>query len=173
MIALMPIKTIIAIAVVLFAIAWGAAEVRADYEYSNTIGSYWELSDKSSTLKQKSEYLDRYVAALQRPGEFADHDAVIYPTPNNSFQQNMVALLSLQGRMHQIEHMDESSFAYQTAIQQITAQEQGEAKALTSTFEGCWFLQNHPLLWGWHDALVWSVVAGVLIGLGILAMAYV
>lgn len=166
-------KTVIALAVVIFAIAWGVAEFRTAYEYSNTIGSYWDLSDKSSTLKQKSEYLDKYVAALQQPGKFASHDAVIYPTPNNSFEQNMVALVSLQGRMHQIQGMDESSFAYQTAIQQITAQEQGEAKALTSTFEGCWFLQNHTLLWGWHDGLVWGGIALALIVLGMLALAYI
>jgi len=159
-------KAIIALVVTLFAIAWGVAEFRTDYEYSNTIGSYWELSDKSSTLKQKSEYLDKYVAAI-RAGQFAPNDATIFPTPNNSFDQNMVALTSLQGRMHQIEGMDESSFAYQTAIQQITAQEQGEAEALTSVFKSCWFLRNHSLLWGWHDALVWI---GIVIALFIVAI---
>jgi hypothetical protein len=67
----------------------------------------------------------------------------------------MVALKSLQGRMHQIQSMDEQSFAYQTAIQQITAQEQGEAAHLTDTFEGCWYLRNYSALWQWHDLLVW------------------
>lgn len=152
-------KTVIALAVTLLAVAWGVAEFRAGYEYDRTIGSYWDLSDKSSTLRQKSEYLDRYVAELHRPDRFAPNDATIYPTPNNSFEHNMVALTSLQGRMHEIATMDESSFAYQTAIQQITAQEQGEAKAMTSVFEGCWFLRNHPFLWGWHDAIVWCGIA--------------
>jgi hypothetical protein len=150
----------------LLGIVWRIAEFQADNEYSNFAGSYWELSDKASTLTQKSSYLDQYVAALETPGKFAANNATIYRTPNNSYEQNMVALKSLQGRMHQIQGMDESSFAYQTAIQQITAQEQGEAHGLTSTFEGCWFLQNHYFLWGWHDGIVWVLLSLILLGSG-------
>lgn len=142
---------------VLFAgcIMTGMAQIRVGYEYETSIGSYWELSEKASTLQQKSAYLDKYVAAVSAPKAFAKYDATLFPTPNSSFEQNMVALKSLQGRMHQIQGMDEQSFAYQTAIQQITAQEQGEAHGLTSTFEGCWLLRNHPLFWGWHMVLLW------------------
>lgn len=143
---------------VVLALIWGVREVRGAYEYDSTVESYWELSDKSSTLVQKSTYLDQYVAALQKPDAFADYDALIYKTPNNSYAQNMVALLSLQGRMHEIQKMDASSFAYQTAIQQITAQEQGQAHEMTSTFEGCWFLRNHVTLWGWIDFVMWGVI---------------
>jgi hypothetical protein len=155
----MNLNGIIAIAVIIFGICWGAAEFRADNEYSNFAGSYWELSDKASTLQQKSTYLDQYVSALKTPGKFAPNNATIFPTPNNSFDQNMVALLSLQGRMHEIQGMDAQSFAYQTAISQITAQEQGEAHGMTGTLEGCWFLQNHWFLWGWHDGIVWAGLA--------------
>lgn len=153
--------------VVAVMVSWGVAEFSADNEYSNFAGSYWELSDKASTLPQKSAYLDQYVAALKTPGKFAPNNATIYRTPNNSFEQNMVALTSLQGRMHQIQGMDEQSFAYQTAIQQITAQEQGEAHGLTSTFEGCWYLENHYFLWAWHDGIFWSssIILFVLLGI--------
>lgn len=163
-------KSIITILLVVFAGLWIKAEVTAGYEYSNTIGSYWDLSDKASTLQQKSTYLDKYVAALEQPGAFAPFDATIFQTPDNSFEQNMVALKSLQGRMHQIQGMDEQSFAYQTAIQQITAQEQGEAHLLTGTLEGCWYLQNHYFLWGWHDGLIWGFLGLALITIGVLAM---
>jgi hypothetical protein len=153
-----------------FGIIGGISEFRADYAYDNSIGSFWDLSEKASTLQQKSEYLDQYVQAIET-ARFAPNDAVIFPTPNNSYQQNMVALKSLQGRMHQIAGVDERSFAYQTAIQQITAQEQGEGDALTDTLKSCWFLENHSVLWGWHDFLFWLILVVGPLGLaGILAL---
>lgn len=161
-----PSRLIFALSFV-FAALWIYYEVHADYEYTNTIGSYWSLSEKASTLQQKSAYLDQYVGALEAQHLEGTHDAVFLQTPDNSFDQNMVALKSLQGRMHQIQGMDEQSFAYQTAIQQITAQEQGEAGHLTDTFEGCWYLRNASALWGWHDILIWigmiivAVVSGI------------
>ena len=161
------IRPTIAILLVLFMGSWGVRELRANYEYNNTIGSYWDLSVKASTLQQKSTYLDQYVAALSDQSKFSSHNAIIFPTPNNSYEQNMVALKSLQGRMHQIQGMDEQSFAYQTAIQQITAQEQGEAAALTSTFEGCWYLSNYPTLWDWIDGIFWFGPIILLAGIGI------
>jgi len=156
-------RIIIAGLIVIFGIMWGVREVRASYEYSNVIGSYWSLSEKASTLQQKSTYLDQYVAGLEA-AKLAQNNSIIFPTPNNSVAQNLVALKSLQGRMHQIQGMDEQSFAYQTAIQQITAQEQGEASNLTETFEGAWMLANYPTLWGWIDGIVWILLLVGLVG---------
>jgi hypothetical protein len=127
------------------------------------VDAYWSLSDKASTLDQKSAYLDQYVSGIEGQ-TFAPNNATIFPTANTAFAQNLIALKSLQGRMHQIKGMDESSFAYQTAIQQITAQEQGEAQALTSTLEGCWMLQHHPMLWGWHLGLLLASLIFLIIG---------
>jgi hypothetical protein len=149
---------------VVFAMILGILEFESDYAYEKSVGSYWELSEKASTLQQKSTYLDQYVTSIETPGWFASNAAVIFPTPNTSFAQNLVALKSLQGRMHQIASMDETSFAYQTAIQQITAQEQGEGGAMIGTFESCWYLNNWPLLWGWHDFLAWLFLVVVPIG---------
>ena len=143
-----------------FMVLWGALEIAANFSYQRSIGSYWELSDRASTLPQKSAYLDQYVGALEQSGLQGSNDALFLKTPANSFDQNMVALKSLQGRMHQIQGMDEQSFAYQTAISQITAQEQGEASHLTGTIEGCWYLNHWLLLWGWIDAAVWIVAGG-------------
>jgi hypothetical protein len=144
-------------------VGWIVAEVRADYEYDRTVDSYWSLSEKASTLQQKTEYLDEYVAAVQSAG-LSGNNALVFRTPDNSYEQNLIALKSLQGRLHQIQGMDEQSFAYQTAIQQITAQEQGEAGRLTGTFEGLWYLQHHFLLWDWIDFLCWI---GLIVFLGI------
>ena len=45
--------------------------------------------------------------------------------------------------------MDPSSFQYNTAIEQITKQEQGEASAMSGVLYGCYALQSYPLGWGW------------------------
>src|SRR2546423_12492620 len=87
------------------------AAVLADYEYSEQIESFWELSVKASTIEQKSVYLDKYVAALEQ-ADLADSDALWLKTPDNNTRQNMIALESLQGRMHEIIHMDLNSFQY-------------------------------------------------------------
>jgi hypothetical protein len=151
-------KYLVFVASLLLIVGWIVAEVVANYDYNRSIGSYWELSDKASTLQQKSTYLDQFVGALEAAKLEGMNNAIFLKTPNNSFDQNMVALKSLQGRMHQIQGMDEQSFAYQTAIQQITGQEQGEAEHLTSVFYGCWYLQNHILLWGWIDLIIWILM---------------
>ena len=134
-----------------------AAGVLAQYHYSKEIGSFWDLSVKASTIQQKSAYLDRFVDALDHAG-LAKHDALWLRTPDNSSEQNMYALRSLQGRMHEIIGMDPSSFQYQTALQQITAQEQGEANQMLGTLEGAWYLQNHFFLWGWVGILHFCVI---------------
>lgn len=144
------------------------AAVVTDYEYDHEIQSYWDLSDKASTIQQKSEYLDQYVAALQS-AHLAEYDAIWLKTPNNEMAQNLIALKSLQGRMHDIIHMDENSFQYQQAMQQITGQEQGDAKEMTDMFEGCWYLENHPMLWDWIGILSWLFVGILALGFGICA----
>jgi hypothetical protein len=119
------------------------------YQFNSTIGSYWHLADKASTIPQKSTYLDKFVTALEASGLQGNHDAIILCTPNNSFDENIKALKSLQLRLHEIQGMDVTSFSYQTAIQQITAQEQGEATAMLSVFYGIWWKTHHFFLWNW------------------------
>ena len=45
--------------------------------------------------------------------------------------------------------MNPSSFEYNTAIQQITGQEMGEAHKMIEVFESCYFLASHPSAWNW------------------------
>lgn len=136
--------------------------VVSNYQYSNTIFSNWSLADKASTIAQKAEYMDKFVAALQASGLQGTHSALYFPTPDNSFDQNFYALQSLQGRLHDIQKMDETSFAYQTAIQQITAQEQGEAQNMLDVFEGCWLKVHYYWLWN-----IWLVLLQVLLIIGL------
>ena len=142
------------------------------YSYQNNIRGYWDLADKSSTIKAKQEYVDQFVSALENM-KHSDYDAIIFKIPNSSFDFNLKALKSLRDRLEIIREMDESSFAYQTAIQQITAQEQGEAHEMLSIFFGCYTLENFWPAWDWLCALVvFGYVILCVIGFVILTKAY-
>jgi len=119
------------------------------YRFENEISSYWDLADKASTIKQKSIYVDKFVFSLENYGMSGKYNAIFFKTPNNSFDYNIVALKTLQQRLHEIQKMDITSFQYQTAIQQITQQEQGEAYQMIKVFKGIWWKENYPLLWNW------------------------
>ncbi len=133
--------------------------VRNHYNYESKYQSYWSLSEKSSTIQQKAKYMDKYVEALKNSNMDGQHNSVFYQTPDNSFDYNFEALLSLQQRLHEIETMDVTSFEYQTAIQQITAQEQGEAEHMISTFKGIWMKNRCLILWDWIGIIVYSVLS--------------
>jgi len=124
----------------------------AEYHYEKTYAQLWQLADKSSTIPAKQDYIKQFVTALKdgkSKGEFADNNAVFLKTPNNSFDANLKALETLSLRLTEIQNMNPSSFEYNTAIQQITAQEQGEAHQMLSEFQGCYNLNSYSLVWGW------------------------
>jgi hypothetical protein len=123
--------------------------VKANYKLEKDIMCNWELADKASTITQKSEYIDKFVKSLEDQKYQGTYNAIVFQTPNNSFDENMKALKSLQSRLHEIQEMNPSSFEYQTAIQQITQQEQGEAQEMLSELKGLWFKNNYPFLWDW------------------------
>ena len=123
--------------------------IYGNYQYTRDFESYWQLADKASTIPQKSEYIDKFVSAIESGGFAGKYNALFMNTPDNSFDKNLEALKSLQGRLHEIEKMDITSFQYQTAIQQITAQEQGEAKNMLDVFSGIWWKEHHFWLWDW------------------------
>ena len=140
----------VAVFVSLLWVGYLAADIHAGYVFDNTVDSYWSLSEKASTLDQKSAYLDQYVAALDA-AHLSGNGAWIMQTPDTDYGQNYTALKSLQKRMQEIKGMDVTSFAYQQAISQITAQEQGEAKNLLSVIKDVWFKTNHPIFWGPYE----------------------
>lgn len=57
-------------------------------------------------------------------------------------------------RLREIQGMDVNSFEYQTALQQITQQEQGEASAMLEQIKGAWVLGHYWYLWDWYGVLV-------------------
>lgn len=122
------------------------ANIKESFDWNNTVMSNWSLADKSSTLEAKADYMDKFVTALQG-SELADNDALIYKTADNSCPNNIKAVVTLRERLNQIKGMDESSFQYQQAIQQITSQEQGQADVLLDTLHGCWQKTHYYYLW--------------------------
>ena len=130
----------------------------ADYRFEKTYLFAWNLADKSSTIDAKAKYISQFVELLEASkADFSSHDAQWMKTPDNSFEMNLAALKTLDSRLHEIMRMDVKSFEYQTAIQQITAQEQGEAKKLIGTLYGCWLKEKYPVVWDWFQA-VWVVL---------------
>lgn len=166
-------KTIGAIILTIGLIIFGATialDIVASNEYSRTVYGQWELADRSSTIQKKSEHIDKFYTALASSGFGGMYDAFIFTKPENSCDSNLEALSSLQSRLNSIKTLDENSFAYQSAIQQITAQEQGEAAPILSTLKGCWYRSIHPILW--FDGLI--ILGGfvlLMIGAGMICIS--
>jgi hypothetical protein len=130
--------------------------IKSNYEYEKEIGSYWSLADKSSTISEKSRYIQQFIIVLEKSNH-SEYNAIWLKTLDNSFNKNLEALKSLNLRLNQLKNMDIESFAYQTAIQQITAQEQGEAHQMLGVLEGCWVKDKYFICWNWFAIIFASV----------------
>ena len=144
-----------------------ATGITASYKYSREYGSYWNLADKSSTIKSKAKYIDIFVDKLENSNFNGQYDALVFKTPDNGFNENLVALKTLQKRLYEISDMDISSFEYQTAMQQITAQEQGDADVMLSVFKGVWYKNHYIWLWNWIGFIQILLFFGLVIALGL------
>jgi hypothetical protein len=154
------IITMLSIVGILLMIGFG---IYTSYEYKKKISSYWELADKASTIEQKSERIDVFVANLEAAGLQGRYNAIILKTPDDSFDANFYALKSFQSRLQEIQSLDPESFQYNTAIAQITEQEQGQAHEMLDVFCGTWFLVHYPFLWNW--LAICSLVSLIILGL--------
>src|SRR3990167_7181763 len=142
----------IILALLLFGYQLGL-EIKTYYQYEREIMYNWDLADRSSTLEAKSIYLKQFVTRLEN-AELSEYNAILYRTPDNNVQNNIDALKTLVYRLNEIKDLDPESFAYQTAIQQITSQEQGEAMQMLSIIKGGWLLGNgYYLIWDWIAVL--------------------
>lgn len=148
-------------------------EIRGEYLYEKKTLCYWNLAEKSSTIEKKEEYISKFVTTLPENIDMNGYNAIFLKTLDNSVEKNYEMLKTLQQRLKDIKKMDITSFAYQAAIQQITAQEQGEAIKMLSVFEGNYFLNNYPICWNWIGGitLLFWIILG-LTGFVILENAY-
>ena len=148
---------------VLFALSRIAYRTYANYVYENGIASNWILAERASTIKQKSEYMDKFILALEKSDLRGTNSNLILQTPATSFNENLKALQSLQKRLADISGMDENGFAYQTAIQQITAQEQGEAHGVLDNISSCWKRVHFYTLWNPVIVIIFVIIQAILI----------
>ena len=137
--------------------------VYTNYVYKNQVSNYWTLADRASTIQQKSEYIDRFVNALSECHLNGLNANQFIQTPESDFNENIKALSSLQKRMGAIKTMDENSIAYQQAIAQITAQEQGQAQGMLDVFHNCFDRQNFYTVWSPVVFWVLLIFEGLLI----------
>lgn len=144
----MKLGTLFIIVGIIIGIIHISTSIIADYNYNNKIKYAWNLADKSSTLEAKAGYISEFLTNLEH-AKLSEYNAIFLKTPNNNIQKNIEALKTLKTRLDEIKNLDVESFAYQTAIQQITAQEQGEAQEMLYTINGGWDLANYPIVWGW------------------------
>lgn len=161
------------VVICLLAVSMLLLDTKANYKFEKDYMSNWTLAEKSSTLEAKSVYLSKFLDSLKggyENGNFSSHNALFLKTDDNSFSKNLEALETLNSRLKEISTIDPNSFQYNTAIQQITAQEQGEAWAMLDVFEGCYYMSNYPYLWGWigmglFGVFSWIGGCGLLAGL--------
>jgi len=150
-------KILISAISVALLVAFGIGVARANARYVCEYMCHWNLAEKASTISAKQKEIKAFVKALEKGdenGEFAKNNAVFFPTPDNAFANNLEMVQTLDQRLEEIRSMDPKSFEYNTAIQQITAQEQGEAHRMLGVFDGCWTLRNYWWMWDWKGLLV-------------------
>lgn len=142
-----------------------AAGVVSNNDYVNKHENYWVLADRSSSITEKYHYIDKMVKSFENSKMKGEYNAIWIKNPANSFDNNLKALVSLRDRLDEIQTMDVSSFEYQTAISQITEQEQGEAAGMLSILQGCWYKEYHFLLWNWVAVTIAiSLIVLIIIG---------
>lgn len=142
--------------------------ITSSYLFERDYSSLWYLGEKASTIEAKEKFVDAFYNALktgQEQGKFAEWSAIWLKTPKNNFSTNLIVLSSLKQRLGEIKGMNPNSFEYNTAIQQITAQEQRDS-GMIHLFKECYQLQNYPNIWSWFG-LVWFIglVIGMMAGL--------
>ena len=136
--------------------------VFATYKWNRDVESWWKLADKSSTLEAKNKYMQKFIEALEKQN-LSRHDAIFLKTSDNDLQENLEAVKTLGKRLEQIKEMSPNSFEYNQAIQQITAQEQGEASKLINTLFWGWLLHNgYWYIWDW---ILIIFILGIISGL--------
>lgn len=151
-------STVLLLIIVAWLIYNATTVIQSNYKYSKIFNSYWSLAEKASSIEKKIEGIDKFVNALSKSGFEGQYDALFMETPDNSFDENFAALLSLQKRLHEIQSMDIKSFEYQTALQQITQQEQAEAEEMLDVFHGVFMKNHYILLWSWIGLTNWILL---------------
>lgn len=119
----------VAAAVIIFILlmAWGSW-LAVDsgfkrYDFDRNIGDFFELADRASDAKTKTNYMEQFVQSLQKHDLTEGETSVFFGKPISSLQHNYNVALSLLSRLKALSQLDSTSFEYQTGMQQVTLQE--------------------------------------------------
>lgn len=136
-------------------------------EYENSVTKNWVLADRSSTIEDKSKYIDLFDQDLQKANLMGTYANLFANNPTTEFYPNYLALVTLKNRLKEIQQMNPNSFEYQTALHQITEQEQGQASNMLQVFYDCWMRVNHYTYWSPLWVFFCVVVQVVLLAIGL------
>jgi hypothetical protein len=140
------ITLIISILAIVLYIVFG---IISNNKYDTEFGANWQLSKKTATIEQKSVYIDKFVQDIEKGGFGGKFDAIFNPNDNNSYEQNLIALKTLQQRLHELKSLPMTSFDYNTALQQLSEQQGDISSNMIYTFSGIWYKEHYILLWNW------------------------
>jgi hypothetical protein len=139
------------------------------YNYRQQVSGYLMLADDASTAKLKLEYIEQYKDAVHKH-VYGKNARYIWKTPQTNINYQKNVLDSLVDRVKQTSLLDEKSFEYQTAMNQITGQEfEGAMSSTNSLFydaykrqRGWSYYLRANGAWWWIWCLVLCVAGGLL-----------
>lgn len=103
----------------------GAMSWYYGYTFDRDVGSYFELSDKASSVDLKLQYFNQFITALNDNDLNKGQSALFMTTKDSDLENNFNVAMSLQKRLVETNSMTRD-FGYQTAMQQLIT-------------EYCWF----------------------------------
>jgi hypothetical protein len=101
-----------------YAIILTVVQISNNLQFDREAGGYCKLSYSASDITTKINYYDECVAALHNM-HLQGYAAWFLTKPNNDIVQLYTVADSLQVRMHNLQTMNQSSFEYQTGLQQV------------------------------------------------------
>lgn len=97
--------------------------IYSGYKWNQEVESYFILSEKSSSIEKKTEYLNKYVSILKERGLDSGESVLFFKKPTTDLKNQFEVLTSLQDRMISLNKLDKNSLEYQQALKQITDSE--------------------------------------------------
>ena len=127
---------------IVFMLLLGYAYIYNWYIYDVRIGQYLSLSDDASTAEKKLEYIDKYIASINK--YIHRNDArFVFKRERLTCDVQLIVLETLKQRLEETTRMNPESFEYQQAMAQISGQEYGHTlDSINSIIHSCWLRQN-------------------------------
>jgi len=129
------------------------------YGYDVKMGQYIRLADDASTAEAKLGYLQKYQEAVEQ-NIVRNQARFIFQKERLTRDRQLSILSTLKVRLQDAANMNQSSFEYQTAMNQITGQEFNHALGeLSRIISDCWLRQSALAVFGlWFAWIPLAVV---------------